>query len=96
MLTPALLEKIKPVDIVVGISAKNVDTTIVHVMNVASAGLLEFLPDNKGLVVVSNGFSTDRTTELAELFELPRKVSKIVAEQMGILERGTVSEPFLR
>jgi len=89
MLTPAVLEKIekiKPVDIVVGISAKNVDTTIVHVMNVASTGLLEFLSDYKGIVVVSNGFSTDRTTELAELFELPRKVSKIVTEQMG--ERG--------
>ena len=73
MLKPALLEKIeklKPVDIVIGISAKNVDTTLVRVMNVASMGLLESLPDYKGLVVVSNGYSTDRTTELAELFEL--------------------------
>jgi len=83
------LEKIKPVDIVVGISARNVDTTIVHVMNVAATGLLEFLPDYKGLVVVSNGFSTDRTTELAELFELPRKVSKIVTEEVGELGKGS-------
>lgn len=91
MLKPVLLEKIekiKPVDIVVGISAKNVDTTIVHVMNVASMGLLEFLSDYKGLVVVSNGFSTDRTTELAGLFELPRKVSKIVTEQIGESGKG--------
>jgi glycosyltransferase involved in cell wall biosynthesis len=91
MLKPVVLEKIekiKPVDVVVGISAKNVDTTIVHVMNVASTGLLEFLSDYKGLVVVSDGFSTDRTTELAEMFELPRKVSKIVTEQMGDPGKG--------
>lgn len=91
MLKPIVLEKIekiKPVDIVVGISAKNVDTTIVHVMNVAAMGLLEFMSDYKGLVVVSNGFSTDRTTELAELFEFPRKVSKIVTEQMGESGKG--------
>ena len=91
MLKPVLLEKIaklKPVDIVIGISAKDVDTTIVHVMNVASMGLLESLPDYKGLVVVSNGFSTDRTTELAELFELPRKISKIVTEQSGESGKG--------
>jgi len=92
LLKPVVLEKIekiKPVDIVVGISARNVDTTIVHVMNVAATGLLEFLPDYKGLVVVSNGFSTDRTTELAELFELPRKVSKIVTEEVGELGKGS-------
>lgn len=59
-----------------------------HVMNVAAMGLLEFMSDYKGLVVVSNGFSTDRTTELAELFELPRKVSKIVTEQMGESGKG--------
>lgn len=92
MLKPVVLEKIaeiKPVDIVVGISTRNVDTTIVHVMNVASTGLLEFLSDYKGLVVVSDGFSTDRTVELAELFELPRKVAKIVTEEVGELGKGS-------
>ncbi|RZN34229.1 MAG: glycosyl transferase family 2 [Methanophagales archaeon ANME-1-THS] len=98
MLKPVVLEKIeqiKPVDIVVGISARNVDTTIVHVMNVAATGLLEFLPDYKGLVVVSNGFSTDRTTELAELFELPRKVAKIVTEEVGELGKGSAIRTIL-
>ena len=92
MLKPVVLEKIekiKPIDIVVGISTKNVDTTIVHVMNVASMGLLELFSDYKGLVVVSDGFSTDRTTELAELFELPRKVSKIVTEEVGEVGKGS-------
>lgn len=92
MLKPAVLEKIekiKPVDIVVGISAKNVDNTIVHVMNVASTGLLELFSDYKGLLVVSDGFSTDRTVELAELFELPRKVAKVVTEEVGEVGKGS-------
>lgn len=91
MLKPAVLEKIekiKPLDMVVGISAKNVDTTIVHVMNVAAVGLLDFLADYKGIVAVSDGFSTDRTTELAEIFELPTKISKIVTEQGGEPGKG--------
>ncbi|MHC1635325.1 MAG: glycosyltransferase, partial [Candidatus Methanospirareceae archaeon] len=89
------IEKIKPVDVVVGISARNVDTTIVHVMNVASSGLLEFLPDYDGLLVVSDGFSTDKTVELAELFELPSKVRKIVTEEIGELGKGSAIRTIL-
>ncbi|MDY6965460.1 MAG: glycosyl transferase family 2 [Halobacteriota archaeon] len=86
MLTKELQEevdRIGKVDIVVGISTKNVNTTIIHVMNVVGTALLKYFPKYRGLVVVSDGFSTDRTLELARLFELPGKVPKIVTEQMG-------------
>ncbi|MDY6958770.1 MAG: glycosyl transferase family 2 [Halobacteriota archaeon] len=76
------VDKIKPVDIVVGISTKDVSTTIVHVLNTAGNALTEYFPDYNGLVVVSDGFSTDRTIQLAEMFELPKEVPKIVTEQM--------------
>lgn len=33
------IEKIKPIDLVVGICAKDVETTIVHTMNVVGMGL---------------------------------------------------------
>ena len=85
VLTKTLQEKvnkIKPVDIVVGISTKNVSTTIVHVLNTVGDALTEYFPDYNGLVVVSDGFSTDRTIQLAEMFELPKEVPKIVTEQM--------------
>lgn len=91
-LTPTLKEevnKIKPVDIVVGISTRNVDTTIVHVMNTAGNAISEYFPEYKGLVVVSDGFSSDRTFELAKLFELPKDVSKIVTEEMGKQGKGS-------
>ncbi|MHC1582194.1 MAG: glycosyltransferase family protein [Candidatus Syntropharchaeia archaeon] len=92
MLKPILLEeieKIKPVDIVVGISTRNVDTTIVHVMNVASTGIVEFFSDYRGALVISDGFSTDRTIELAKLFELPGSVAKIVTEEIGEPGKGS-------
>jgi len=85
-LAPELQEKISdlgPIDIVVGISTKNVDTTIIHVLNVVATGLSRYLPEYNGLVVVSDGFSTDRTIQLAEMFELPSNIPKIVTEQMG-------------
>ncbi|MDY6958491.1 MAG: glycosyl transferase family 2 [Halobacteriota archaeon] len=85
-LTPELQDKISnlgPIDIVVGISTKNVDTTIIHVMNVVATGLTKYMREYNGLVVVSDGFSTDRTIQLAEMFELPSSIPKIVTEQMG-------------
>ena len=77
------IDKLGPIDIVVGISTKDVDTTIVHVMNVVATGLTKYFSGYNGLLVVSDGFSTDRTIQLAEMFELPSKIPKIVTEQMG-------------
>ncbi|MDY6965338.1 MAG: glycosyl transferase family 2 [Halobacteriota archaeon] len=85
-LTPELQEKadkFKPVDIVVGICTKNVEATIVHVMNIVASGLSEYFSDYKGLIVVSDGFSTDRTMELANMFEPPGDIPKLLTEQMG-------------
>lgn len=83
------IDKAKPVDIIVGISAKNVDSTIVHVMNVAATGLVEYFSDYKALMVISDGFSTDRTVELAKLFELPGGISKIVTEDINGVGKGS-------
>ncbi|MDY6865746.1 MAG: glycosyl transferase family 2 [Halobacteriota archaeon] len=91
-LTQALkeeIDKVGPVDIVVGISTRDVDTTIVHVMNTAANALSEYFSDYRGLVVVSDGFSSDRTFELAKLFELSKDVPKIVTEEMGKQGKGS-------
>ncbi|MCP8304669.1 MAG: glycosyl transferase family 2 [archaeon] len=84
-LRPEILEKIdelKPVDIIVGILTKNVETTIVHVLNVVSIGLVERFPHHNNLVLVSNGFSSDRTTEMAKLFGLTPRINKMVLDQV--------------
>ncbi|MCP8310804.1 MAG: hypothetical protein L6N94_04840 [Candidatus Methylarchaceae archaeon HK01M] len=84
-LRPEILEKIdesRPVDIIVGILTKNVEPTIVHVLNVVSIGLIERFPHQNNLVIVSNGFSSDRTTEMAKLFGLPPRINKMVLDQV--------------
>jgi glycosyltransferase involved in cell wall biosynthesis len=89
-LTPSLLEKIeeiKSADVVLGILTKNVDSTIIHVMNVVRRGLLEYFSRYDSVIVVSDGFSTDRTTELARLFDLD-PIKKLVVEQIGEPGKG--------
>lgn len=85
-LTPILqkeVDKIKPVDLVVGISAKDVETTIIHTMNVVGMGIQQYFSQVESLVVVSDGFSKDRTKEMAEMFTLPPAIKKIVTEDMN-------------
>jgi hypothetical protein len=83
-LRPVIRKKLKeiqrPVDIVVGVMTKDVETTIVHVLNVVSEGLYQHFGDYSSLVVVCDGFSRDRTRAMAELFELHNGLQKIVTE----------------
>ena len=74
------------VDIVVGILCKNVETTILHVLNVVNEGLHQYFSDYNKMIVVSDGFSSDRTTELANLFQPYNGIEKIVTED--VLEGG--------
>ncbi|WP_407356981.1 glycosyltransferase family 2 protein [Methanolobus sp. WCC5] len=66
---------------------KNVEPTILHVMNVVREGVLQYLSQYRTLVVISDGFSTDRTAELAGMFEI-QPVQKLVVEQMGVPGKG--------
>lgn len=77
------LRRVKPVDIVVGILCKNVETTILHVLNVVSEGLHRFFPNYKKIMVISDGFSSDRTVELANLFQPYNGIEKIVTEDIA-------------
>ena len=88
-LNPHLMEKLrkmKPIDIVVGILCKNVETTILHVLNVVSEGLHKYFPEYKKIMAISDGFSSDRTVELANLFQPYNGIEKIVTED--IVEGG--------
>ncbi len=56
-------------------------------MNVVREGVLRYLSQYRTLIVVSDGFSTDRTAELAGMFEI-KPVQKLVVEQMGVPGKG--------
>lgn len=54
--------RIKPIDIMVGVLCKNVEATILNVLNVVNEGLYQFFPDYKLAIVVSKAASTDTLT----------------------------------
>ncbi len=81
------LKDIGDVDVVIGILTKDVEPTILHVMNVVREGILQYLSPYSTLIVVSDGFSTDRTAELATMFDIS-PVKKLVVEQMGVPGKG--------
>ena len=59
------VEEIGRTDIVVGIPSYNNAGTIGHVVRAVSAGLAKYFPDRRGILVNSDGGSTDGTAELA-------------------------------
>ena len=69
---------LKPVDIMVGVLCKNVETTVLNVLNVINEGLYRYFPDYSKAIVISDGGSTDQTSEAIELFQPYNSVEKIV------------------
>ncbi len=55
-----------PVEIIVGIPSYNNARTIGQVVQAAHAGLLKYFPDQRALIVNSDGGSTDGTPEIVE------------------------------
>ncbi|HIP99596.1 TPA: glycosyltransferase, partial [Candidatus Bipolaricaulota bacterium] len=60
---------------------KNCATTVVKVLQVVDEGLARFFPDHDTLIVVSDGFSTDGTREVAGA--TATRLEKLVLEQRG-------------
>ena len=62
----ARLSAVGPVEIIVGIPSYNNSQTIGQVVQAAHAGLLKYFPDQRALIVNSDGGSSDGTRELVE------------------------------
>ena len=75
-------KEIKPVDIIVGVLCKNVETTVLNVLNVINEGLYRYFPDYNKAIVISHGKSTDKTEEAVELFQPYNSVNKIVTRDI--------------
>ncbi|MCK5258422.1 MAG: hypothetical protein KAJ69_02790 [Thermoplasmatales archaeon] len=75
-------EEIKPLDIVVGVLCKDVESTILNVLNVINKGLYKFFPDFKKAIVVSKGASSDDTDEAIDLFQPYNSIAKIVTDDI--------------
>jgi len=75
-------EDLKPTDIMVGVLCKDVETTILNVLNVINEGLYRYFPDYKKSIVVCEGGSTDQTMEAIDLFHPYKSVDYIVTHDI--------------
>ncbi|MFH1101139.1 MAG: glycosyltransferase [Methanobacteriota archaeon] len=81
-------KRIKPVDIIVGVLCKDVEPTVLNVLNVVNEGLYQSFPDSKKAIVVSEGHSTDKTYEVLDLFQPYSTIEKIVTRDMTTGGKG--------
>ncbi|MEM0054339.1 MAG: glycosyltransferase [Nitrososphaeria archaeon] len=91
-----ILSKNCGIDILVGIPSFNNAQTIEYVIKQAANGLEEHFPKMKGIIVVSDGNSTDKTREIAEEVSLPKNVDKIVTTYPGIPGKGSAIKLILQ
>lgn len=83
-------------NILVGIPSFNNSQTIEHVIKQAANGLEEYFPKMRGIIVVSDGNSTDKTREIAERVNLPKNVDKIVTTYPGVPGKGSAIKLILQ
>jgi len=74
-------------DLVVGISTRNCAGTVPGVMKTVDEGLAQFFPQRRGLIIVSDGFSTDGTREVANATKT--RAEKLVVTEKGELGKGS-------
>jgi glycosyltransferase involved in cell wall biosynthesis len=83
------LEKIEKVDLIVGIPCFNNDSTIEHVIDMASEGIAKHYQDRKAVIIISDGGSTDDTRELARDKTVYPFIEKLVTIYRGLPGKGS-------
>jgi hypothetical protein len=83
------VERVEQADLLVGIPAYNNEATIGRVVKVAAEGLARYFPGYRGVVVVSDGGSTDDTRRVAAAVSLPEGVERLVTTYSGIPGKGS-------
>ena len=82
------LSAMGPVEIIVGIPSYNNAATIGQVVQAAQAGLLRYFPDQRALIVNSDGGSTDGTPEIVEKSHLDTQ-ALLISHQLHPVNRLT-------
>ena len=88
------LEEIEKADILVGIPSFNNEKTIVHVVQMVSHGLNQYFKDQKNVIMIADGGSTDDTREAVKVFELKPWQEKLLTFIGGREVRARPSAPF--
>ena len=84
-LKPELVEKckkMKPVDIMVGVLCKDVESTVLNVLNVINEGLYRYFPDYRKAIVICCAECSDKTDEAVDLFQPYNTIEMIVTNDI--------------
>jgi glycosyltransferase involved in cell wall biosynthesis len=83
------LSVLGPMEIIVGIPSYNNAQTIGHVVKAAQAGLLNYFPDRKALIVNSDGGSKDGTPAVVEQADIDARSLMVVRHPLYPVHRLT-------
>ena len=87
--TSKRLEEIESADILVGIPCYNNERTIAHVIQMVTHGLAKHYKEQRSVIFVADGGSTDDTREVAKEFQVKPWQEKIVSIYRGPGGKGT-------
>jgi len=87
--TSKRVEEIETADILVGIPCYNNERTIAHVIQMVTHGLAKHYKDQRSVIFVADGGSTDDTREVAKEFQIKPWQEKIVSIYRGPGGKGT-------
>ncbi len=76
-------------DLLVGIPCFNNASTVGHVVSSAAQGLATHFPGMSGVIVASDGGSTDGTREVVESTATPESVRKLAFKYQGVPGKGS-------
>jgi len=81
--------EIGPVDIMVGVLCKNVESTVLSVLNTINEGLYRYFPDYNLAIVVSKAPSNDNTDAAISLFQSYNSIHTIVTNDIVTGGKGS-------
>ncbi|MCA1906166.1 MAG: glycosyltransferase [Desulfarculus sp.] len=87
--TAKRLEEIDRADILVGIPCFNNEATIAHVIQMLSHGLAKYYKDQRCVIMVADGGSTDDTREVAKEFQIKPWQEKLIGIYRGPGGKGS-------
>ncbi len=87
--TSKRIEEIESADILMGIPCYNNERTIAHVIQMVTHGLAKHYKDQRSVIFVADGGSTDDTREVAKEFQIKPWQEKVVSIYRGPGGKGT-------
>ena len=87
--TSKRIEEIESADILMGIPCYNNERTIAHVIQMVTHGLAKHYKDQRSVIFIADGGSTDDTREVARDFQIKPWQEKVVSIYRGPGGKGT-------